>query len=177
MLVLAEVCPDLGSARDKCFQCLENGLALERWRQMVKCHGGDPDADLPMAGKQTPVPSPMSGTISAVNAEAIGRASLMLGAGRTKTTDEIDHAVGISNLRKIGEAIDAGEPLCIIHSSNDWTRSEAGSERQQRSGNNETEIFQTLENAFQIRVAAECNEDESEESTEPPPLVLEIMQA
>jgi len=151
MLVLGGLFPDLGKAREKCFQCLENGLALERWRQMVACHGGDPDAELPESENQISLPAPISGTVVAVDAEAIGRASLLLGAGRTGTIDRINPAVGLSNLRKIGESVGAGEPLCVIHASKDWK--------------NREEIFRALENAFQL----------SETPVNPPPLVREII--
>ncbi|MDF7798930.1 thymidine phosphorylase [Pontiellaceae bacterium B1224] len=129
---------------------LTNGSALAKFEQMVTCHGGDLTAGLPKAGKQIPLPAPKTGFISKCDAEAIGRASLLLGAGRAKTTDSIDPAVGISNLRKIGERVEAGEPLCIIHSN--------GHE-------DESQLFQTLETAFQI----------SENPVEPPPLIMEII--
>jgi pyrimidine-nucleoside phosphorylase len=129
---------------------LHDGSALHKFEQMVKLHGGDLAAGLPKAGKQIPLPAPKSGFISKCDAEAIGRASLLLGAGRAKTTDSIDHAVGLSNLRKIGERIEKGEPLCIIHSN--------GHE-------DETRLFQTLEPAFKI----------SEHPVEPPSLILEII--
>jgi len=127
---------------------LDNGSALTTFRNMVACHGGDPDAALPMAGKQIPLPAPQSGFVSKADADTIGRASLLLGAGRAKTTDTIDPAVGLSDLKKIGERIEQGEPLCIIHSN--------GHE-------DEAQLFQLLEASFGI----------SEEPVEPPPLVLE----
>lgn len=103
-----------------------------------------------MAGKQIELPAPETGYISRCDAGQIGRASLLLGAGRAKTTDTIDHAVGISNLRKIGERVEKGEPLCIIHSN--------GHE------NSET-LFQTLETAFGF----------SNDPVTPPPLILETL--
>jgi thymidine phosphorylase len=132
------------------FQALENGSAMKKFKEMVACHGGDLSAGLPKAGNQIPLPAPKSGTISKADAECIGRASLLLGAGRAKTTDTIDHAVGISDLKKIGEQVEEGEPLCIIHSN--------GHEDQ-------AQLFQTLETAFGISV----------HPVESPALVLEII--
>ena len=129
-------------------QALENGTALQRFQQMVDCHGGNLDAALPEAESQIPLPAPASGFVSKANAETLGRASLLLGAGRAKTTDTIDPAVGLSNLRKIGEPIEKGDPLCILHSN--------GHEDQ-------AQLFQTLETAFAI----------SPHPIEPPPLILE----
>jgi pyrimidine-nucleoside phosphorylase len=129
---------------------LQNGSALSTFRQMVACHGGDLTAGLPNAGNQIPLPAQKSGYVSKADAEAIGRVSLLLGAGRAKTSDSIDPAVGISDLKKIGEHVEAGEPLCVVHSN--------GHE-------NETELFQTLEAAFEI----------SSTPVEPPPLLLETI--
>ncbi|MEN8254010.1 MAG: thymidine phosphorylase, partial [Verrucomicrobiota bacterium] len=128
---------------------LNDGSALSTFRKMVACHGGDLDAGPPEAENQIPLPAPKSGHIAKAEAEAIGRASLLLGAGRAKTTDTIDHAVGISNLKKIGEPIEEGEPLCTIHSN--------GREDTAR-------LSQLLESAFEI----------SDHPVEPPPLVLEV---
>lgn len=127
---------------------LENGSALAKFQQMVKCHGGDPDASLPVANNQIPLPALKTGYISKADADAIGRVSLLLGAGRAKTTDTIDPAVGLSGLKKIGEPIEEGEPLCTIHSN--------GHE-------DETQLAQLLDSAFEI----------SDDPVEPLPLILE----
>jgi len=130
---------------------LNDNSALKTFREMVACHGGDLDAGLPKAENQTPLPAPKTGYVSKADAEAIGRASLLLGAGRTKTTDTIDHAVGISGLKKIGEPVEAGEPLCTIHSN--------GHE-------DEKQLLHLLESAIEI----------SKAPVEPPPLVLEAIE-
>ena len=127
---------------------LNDGSALTTFRNMVACHGGNLDSGLPTAKTQTPLPAPKSGFISKADAESIGRASLLLGAGRTKTTDSIDPAVGLSGLKKIGERIEAGEPLCILHSN--------GKE-------DSTEVLKILNAAFDISI----------EPVAPPPLILE----
>ena len=129
---------------------LNDGSALHTFREMVACHGGNLDAGLPKAEKQIPLPAPKSGYVSKADAESIGRASLLLGAGRAKTTDTIDHAVGISNLKKVGERVEAGEPLCTIHSN--------GHE-------DEIQLFHAL--AFAITI--------SDDPIEPPPLILEVV--
>ena len=129
-------------------QALENGTARQLFHKMVNCHGGNLDAALPAAKNLIPLPSPASGFIAKADAEALGRASLLLGAGRTKTTDAIDPAVGLSNLRKIGDPIEKGEPLCILHSNTHEEKSQ---------------LFQTLEAAFSI----------SSNPVAPPPLILE----
>jgi len=129
---------------------LQDGSALSTFREMVTCHGGDLDAELPKAEKQIPLPAPKTGYVSKADAAAIGRASLLLGAGRAKTTDQIDHAVGLSDLKKIGEPVEQGEPLCIIHSN--------GHE-------DKPQLFKTIETAFEI----------SKEPLEPKELIYEII--
>jgi pyrimidine-nucleoside phosphorylase len=96
---------------------LKDGSALAIFEKMVACHGGNLEAGLPAAEKQIPLPAGASGYVSSVNAEAIGRACLLLGAGRKTTLDRIDPAVGLTYIRKTGEPIEKDEPLCIIHSN------------------------------------------------------------
>ncbi len=129
---------------------LHDGSALQQFKQMVACHSGNIDADLSVAKKQIPLPTPSSGFISKCDPEAIGRVALLLGAGRAKTTDSIDHAVGISNLKKIGEKVEMGESLCTIHSN--------GHE-------NIAQMLPQLKNAFDI----------SSHPAKPPPLILEMI--
>ncbi len=150
MLRVAEA-PNLGGGVTAPALHLTNGMAMQKFKEMVACHGGNLDAGLPKAGKQTALPAQKSGYVSKADAEAIGRASLLLGAGRTKTTDTIDHAVGISDLKKIGERVEAGDPLCIIHSN--------GHE-------DEKQLFQLLNSAIET----------SEIPVEPPPLILEVIE-
>lgn len=130
--------------------CIANGSAMAKFEQMVQFHEGDLSAGLPKAVMKVEFPAPKSGFVSKCDAEAIGRASLLLGAGRTKTTDSIDHAVGISHLRKIGEPIEEGQPLCTIHSN--------GHE-------DEVLLFQTLETAFEV----------TPEQPGPPRLIIETI--
>lgn len=54
-----------------------------------------------------------------MNAELIGRASVLLGAGRRKAEDAIDFPVGISGIKKIGENIEREEPLLTVHARNE----------------------------------------------------------
>ncbi|WP_372845038.1 thymidine phosphorylase [Pontiella sp.] len=130
---------------------LENGSAMETFEAMVACHGGNLAAGLPAANKQIPFPAPKSGYVAKADAEALGRASLLLGAGRAKTTDSVDHAVGLSDLKKIGERVEAGEPLCTVHSN--------GHE-------NEAELRKLLDSAFEI----------SANPVAAPPLIIEVIE-
>ena len=62
-----------------------------------------------------------SGTVKKMDAEAIGRTSLFLGGGRNTADDAIDFAVGLSGIKKIGEHVEAKEPLLFVHARNDQT--------------------------------------------------------
>src|SRR5947207_11997310 len=59
--------------------------------------------------------SDRAGKITAMDAEKIGRASFLLGGGRQQVDDKIDLAVGISDLKKIGESVQRDEPLMRVH--------------------------------------------------------------
>ncbi len=149
MLRAAEV-HDLGGGITDPALHLNDGAAMNKFRQMVVCHGGDPDGELPVAEQQIPLPAPKAGYVSRADAQSIGRACLLLGAGRARTDDTVDHAVGLSNLKKIGEYVEKDEPLCIIHSN--------GRE-------NEADLFHLLGGAFDI----------ADTAVEPPSLILEYI--
>lgn len=103
---------------------LNKGEALEKFRDLVKAQGGDvkvidnPRELLPISEKIFEVESEKSGFVRKINAEKIGTASMILGAGRRKKEDIIDHSVGIEVLRKIGDRVEKGEILARIYYSN-----------------------------------------------------------
>jgi len=109
--------------RAEIFQCLENGEALKKFEAMVAAQGGSTNWIFDEAAIQKPLPAPADGIVSAVDADLIGRGCLILGAGRQKTDDTIDHAVGIAQMKKPGETVKKGEPLAMIF-SNDREKTE-----------------------------------------------------
>jgi pyrimidine-nucleoside phosphorylase len=124
MLELSGVFPTLGKAEEKIFQTLESGAALKKFEAMVAAQGGSTDWVFAEAAIQQPLPAPADGIVTAVDADLIGRACLMLGAGRQKTDDTVDHAVGIGQMKQIGEPVKKGEPLAVVF-SNDRKKLEA----------------------------------------------------
>jgi thymidine phosphorylase len=89
---------------------------------MVASHGGDPNAivdlsRLPEAESRHPLPAPADGHVAEVDADLIGRGIQLLGAGRMKTEDAVDHAVGISQLVKVGERVTEGNAVLTIHAN------------------------------------------------------------
>jgi thymidine phosphorylase len=63
--------------------------------------------------------------VQAVDAMGVARAALRLGAGRAKTEDAIDPAVGVNELVKIGECVETGAPLAVIHANDEAALAEA----------------------------------------------------
>ena len=122
MLLLAGVVPDAAQAETRLKQALTSGAALERFRDMLRLHGSaaavaDEPNRLPTARHQLRVVADQAGFVSAVDAERVGRAALLLGAGRTKTEDRVDHAAGVSNLVKVGMPVQKGSPLAVLHTN------------------------------------------------------------
>lgn len=112
---------DPAEAAARAERALDDGSALERFRLMVEAQGGDPkvvddpQGVLPRAPVIEPIVSAGSGTLAAVDAEAIGRASAALGAGRFSKGDPIDPAVGIVCTPKIGDRLETGAPVGTVH--------------------------------------------------------------
>jgi pyrimidine-nucleoside phosphorylase len=109
------------AAIERAERAIDDGTALERFRAMIEAQGGDPrvaddpEAVLPRAPVISPIESDRPGTLAAVDAEAIGRASAALGAGRFHKGDPIDPAVGIVCTPKIGDRLERGSPVGEVH--------------------------------------------------------------
>jgi pyrimidine-nucleoside phosphorylase len=116
MAALAGLAADPEAGRRDARRALERGDGLERFRQFVAAQGGDPRvADdlslLPEAPVTTEVPAPRDGWLAAVDAEAVGRVAAALGAGRQRKDDDIDPAVAVELSAKLGDRVEAGQPI------------------------------------------------------------------
>jgi pyrimidine-nucleoside phosphorylase len=127
MLLLGERALDLTSGRALAEVALEDGSALAKFRALVQAQGGDASyVDEPARFAPAPfvqeVVSPESGYLAQVNARIIGEATVALGAGRMKKGDSIDHAVGLEIPLKVGDQVERGQRLFIVHakSREDW---------------------------------------------------------
>ena len=69
---------------------------------------------LPAARRRVVLRSPAAGYISTLAARPVGHATMLLGAGRARMDSPIDHAVGAVLHKKVGEVVEAGEPLCTL---------------------------------------------------------------
>ncbi len=110
-------------AKEKLIENVKNGKALEKFKDLVIAQGGDgrvvddPWKVLPIASSTVEVKADRSGYVVDINTEEIGIASILLGAGRIKKEDEIDHSVGIKVLKKIGDRVEKGEPMVVLYVS------------------------------------------------------------
>jgi pyrimidine-nucleoside phosphorylase/thymidine phosphorylase len=116
MVVLGERAATLDEARALCRRTIADGSALERFRRLVAAQGGDPraiddPARLPEPRLRIDVPAPRSGFVQALAARPVGRATMLLGAGRARVESTIDPAVGVILHKKMGDAVVSGEPL------------------------------------------------------------------
>lgn len=103
---------------------LNNGKALDKFRQLVAGQGGDVAAlddpsRLPKANIVEEFVAPRDGYISMVAADLIGRAAFELGAGREKKGDPIDLAVGLKLEVKVGDFVEKGVPLLRIYANDE----------------------------------------------------------
>jgi pyrimidine-nucleoside phosphorylase len=119
MLALAGIEPAFGQALATATRVLDSGDALERFRAMVEAQGGDPaciddPTRLPAAPSRELVPAPRYGYVERVDAEAIGRAAVALGAGRDRAGAPVDPAVGILVRVRPGQMVEAGQPVLEI---------------------------------------------------------------
>ncbi len=108
--------------KEKLQAYLASGACWEKFCALIHAQGGNPD-DLLLLSKihQAPVihefRAEKSGTIHRVDAGACGQASLLLGAGRNKSTDAIDPRVGFDQIVKVGTCVNAGDLLMRIHAT------------------------------------------------------------
>ncbi|WP_300565729.1 pyrimidine-nucleoside phosphorylase [uncultured Acetatifactor sp.] len=107
---------------------IADGSALGKLAEFVEAQGGDGSAVyhpelLPQAAIQEPVAAPESGYLSRIVCDEVGICSLILGGGRETKESEIDLSVGLVLCKKVGDYVEAGEPLAVIH-ANDADRAE-----------------------------------------------------
>ena len=133
---LAELCTELAAnmiflagrgpleeCRRLCRAQIANGQAFRKLLEFVSAQGGntsvleDP-SKFPRAGAEAVVRAEEGGFLSAMNAELVGEASVMLGAGREKKEDSVDPAAGILLLKKTGDPVKTGEPLARLFAAN-----------------------------------------------------------
>ena len=107
------VCDLVGDPRAR--EVLASGAAYARWQRMVIAQGGDPDG--PMQDPEViscDVKSDRSGVVQRCDAYDIGKAAFVLGAGRSKAEDDVNHGVGVMIHKRGGDRVSNGELLATI---------------------------------------------------------------
>jgi thymidine phosphorylase len=94
---------------------LRDGRAMDVWRAMISAQGGDPAAPLPQAREMHVVTAPASGTLTRLDALAVGVAAWRLGAGRARKEDPVSAGAGVVLHAKPGDEVREGEPLIELH--------------------------------------------------------------
>ncbi|PIC82880.1 pyrimidine-nucleoside phosphorylase [Sporosarcina sp. P1] len=122
MVRLAGKADSTEEARKMLEEVIQNGKALEVFKLFLRSQGGDTSviddvSKLPTAKYKIDVPAKEAGYVSAIIADEIGTAAMLLGAGRATKESEIDLAVGLVLHKKIGDSVKVGESLVTIHSN------------------------------------------------------------
>jgi pyrimidine-nucleoside phosphorylase len=120
MLVLGQVASDHADAERQVRGALASGAGLERFRRIIEAQHGDPAVvddygRLPSVPDRQAVTAARSGYIARLDAQLVGRASVVLGAGRNRVEEAVDPAVGIVLLAKPGDQVRAGDPVLELH--------------------------------------------------------------
>jgi thymidine phosphorylase len=93
---------------------LADGSAMDTWKAMVRAQGGDPDAPLPTARESHVVTAPASGTLTRLDAMAVGLAAWRLGAGRARKEDPVQAGAGVVWHARPGDTVTEGQPLLTL---------------------------------------------------------------
>ena len=130
MFYLGERTPSVEEGRRLGETMIATGRAKEKFKQGIRLQGGDDrvidEPDRLVTGRSNvDVASPASGYISGTDCERFGIALAMLGGGREKKEDAIDHAVGLQFHKRIGDRVEKGEPLATIRYNADARLAEA----------------------------------------------------
>jgi thymidine phosphorylase len=133
MLVLGGLAHDLAQAQAKLNAVLDSGAAAERFARMVSALGGPgdlldaPERHLRRAPIVLPVAAPRAGFVARIDCRAIGLAVVGLGGGRRRPEDKIDYQVGLTEFVELGQHVDSGHPLAVVHARDmEAARSAAG---------------------------------------------------
>ncbi len=131
MLMLAGITQDENAAETLLRSALEDGRGLAKLGEMISAQGGDARvcADtglLPQSIRTTPVTSPRDGYLSGMDTEQAGLAAQVLGAGRQRMEDVIDPAAGYILFKRIGDAVEKGGTLAMLHHGGNAPAEKAG---------------------------------------------------
>ena len=125
MLRLGGMADGVDAAYGMLSTVLDDGRAAEMFGDMVTALGGpanfmeEADGCLPHARVVQPVYADRAGYVAALDVRAIGMAIVELGGGRRLPGDAIDHAVGLTDVRGLGDAVAADRPIAVLHAGSE----------------------------------------------------------
>jgi len=122
MIVVSGKAESIEEARKMLVEVVQNGSALEIFKKFIEAQGGNPavvddPSLLPQAKYKIDVASKQSGYISKMEADDIGIAAMLLGAGRATKESTIDLSVGLVLQKKVGDAVEIGDTIVTIHTN------------------------------------------------------------
>jgi pyrimidine-nucleoside phosphorylase len=130
MVQLADRAHTDAEAEVRVRDALASGAALRKFEEMLVRQGGDAGVidnpgKLPQAGRRTSIEATAAGYLTRLDAEAVGRAAVMLGAGRDRVDAPIDLAAGVKVLKKPGDTIKLGDSVLVLHYNDEHLLEEA----------------------------------------------------
>lgn len=122
MSMLGGAFKDFDSAYEHLNNVIKSGKAIDKLKELIEIQGGNPSIvdnpdKLPTAKSHVEVKSLRSGYVQSFDTESIGIAAMLLGAGRRTKEDTIDFSAGITLKKKIGDKVEVGDTLCILHTN------------------------------------------------------------
>lgn len=125
MLILGGKADSEEEARALLQSLLQSGQAVDKLKEMVRAQGGDlaqidDPGLLPQAVYRYEVTAELAGTVSSIQAEEIGIAAMLLGAGRETKDSAIDYASGIELCKKVGDTVLPGDTLAVLHYNQEY---------------------------------------------------------
>ncbi|KUG04774.1 pyrimidine-nucleoside phosphorylase [hydrocarbon metagenome] len=122
MAVLGGAYSDFESAYKGLKQIIESGQGVKKLKQLIRIQGGNPEVvdnpdKLPRAKYHIQIKSSHKGYVKSINTEHIGISAMLLGAGRKTKEDHVDYSAGITMVKKIGDPVNIGDTLCILHTN------------------------------------------------------------
>ncbi|WP_028610472.1 pyrimidine-nucleoside phosphorylase [Paenibacillus harenae] len=120
MVVLGGKSASVEEAKELLRGQIHNGEAFAKFKAFVAAQGGDESiaddtSKLPQAASVVEVTAKSSGYVTAIEAEQLGLAAMLLGAGRATKDAAIDYAVGVTLRKKVGDPVEAGDALALLH--------------------------------------------------------------
>jgi pyrimidine-nucleoside phosphorylase len=123
MLLLGKIATDMKTAMSLSKEAIISGAAMKKFKALVNAQGGDTTyvddpSRFPQANCIEDVKISQSGYIAQIHARLIGEVSVLLGAGRARKEDEVDHSVGIVVHHKVGGFVNKGDVIYTLHAGN-----------------------------------------------------------